>query len=175
MICGSRRITGCWIPRAPMKGFWWHLHVGSSLIHFLIFFIILITRWARTCSYGANIHQGHNSTNLPFPTGVSYRHRSWIHHSSSLYLCFGRAITCLFINSFSSFSRFLSLVHTGLTVINFRWNDSMSIILVYSWSFFIHFHWHSSVKSLHNNMWIAVDISWIKDYWNSNRFSQDIA
>ena len=20
-----------WIPRAPMKGFWWHLHVGSSL------------------------------------------------------------------------------------------------------------------------------------------------
>ena len=30
-ICGSPRITGCWIPRAPMKGFWWHLHVGSSL------------------------------------------------------------------------------------------------------------------------------------------------
>ena len=22
--------TGSWIPRAPMKGFWWHLHVGSS-------------------------------------------------------------------------------------------------------------------------------------------------
>ena len=21
-----------WIPRAPMKGFWWHLHVGSSII-----------------------------------------------------------------------------------------------------------------------------------------------
>ena len=33
-ICGSPRITGCWIPRAPMKGFWWHLHVGSSLISF---------------------------------------------------------------------------------------------------------------------------------------------
>ena len=32
MICGSRRITGSWIPRAPMKGFWWHLHVGSSIL-----------------------------------------------------------------------------------------------------------------------------------------------
>ncbi len=29
-ICGSPRITGSWIPRSPMKGFWWHLHVGSS-------------------------------------------------------------------------------------------------------------------------------------------------
>lgn len=31
MICGSPRITGSWILRAPTKGFWWHLHVGSSL------------------------------------------------------------------------------------------------------------------------------------------------
>ena len=23
-----------WIPRAPMKGFWWHLHVGSSVNRF---------------------------------------------------------------------------------------------------------------------------------------------
>ena len=30
MICGSRRITGSWIQRAPMEGFWRHLHVGSS-------------------------------------------------------------------------------------------------------------------------------------------------
>ena len=29
-ICGSPRITGSWIPRAPTKGFRWHLHVGSS-------------------------------------------------------------------------------------------------------------------------------------------------
>ena len=26
---GSPGITGSWIPKAPMKGFWWHLHVGS--------------------------------------------------------------------------------------------------------------------------------------------------
>ena len=31
LIKGSPGITGSWIPRAPMKGFWWHLHVGSSL------------------------------------------------------------------------------------------------------------------------------------------------
>ena len=36
MIGGSRRITGSWIPRAPMKGFWWHLHVGSSLTSYLL-------------------------------------------------------------------------------------------------------------------------------------------
>ena len=30
MIKGSPGITGSWIPRAPMKGFWWHLHVGST-------------------------------------------------------------------------------------------------------------------------------------------------
>ena len=29
MICGSRRPTGSWILRAPIKGFWRHLHVGS--------------------------------------------------------------------------------------------------------------------------------------------------
>ena len=28
-ICGSPRITGSWIQRAPIKGIWWHLNVGS--------------------------------------------------------------------------------------------------------------------------------------------------
>jgi len=31
MICGSQRIIGSWILRAPMKGLWWHLHVGSPI------------------------------------------------------------------------------------------------------------------------------------------------
>jgi len=31
LIKGSPGITGSWIPRAPMKGFWGHLHVGSSV------------------------------------------------------------------------------------------------------------------------------------------------
>ena len=30
LITSSPGITGSRIPRAPMKGFWWHLHVGSS-------------------------------------------------------------------------------------------------------------------------------------------------
>ena len=34
LIKGSPGITGSWIPRAPMKGFWWHLHVGSSVNRF---------------------------------------------------------------------------------------------------------------------------------------------
>ena len=29
---GSQRITGCWMPRAPMKAFSWHLHVVSPLL-----------------------------------------------------------------------------------------------------------------------------------------------
>ena len=29
MICGSPRITGSWIPRAPTEGLWWHIHVDS--------------------------------------------------------------------------------------------------------------------------------------------------
>ena len=32
LTCGSPRITGSWIPRAPTKGLWWHLNVGSSII-----------------------------------------------------------------------------------------------------------------------------------------------
>ena len=32
LIKGSPGITGSWIPRAPMKGFRWHLHVGSSFV-----------------------------------------------------------------------------------------------------------------------------------------------
>ena len=30
------RITGSWIPRAPTKGLWWHLHVGSSISSFFL-------------------------------------------------------------------------------------------------------------------------------------------
>ena len=30
LIKGSPGITGSWIPRAPMKGFFWHLHVVST-------------------------------------------------------------------------------------------------------------------------------------------------
>jgi len=39
LICGSPRITGSWIPRAPTEGFWWHLHVGSfqcQLLHCIL-------------------------------------------------------------------------------------------------------------------------------------------
>ena len=38
-ICGSQRITGSWIPRSPLKEFWWHLHVGSFSFIFSSFFI----------------------------------------------------------------------------------------------------------------------------------------
>ena len=47
-ICGSPRITGSWIPRAPMKGFCWHLHVGSSrspLSHLMDRFFISVSLW----------------------------------------------------------------------------------------------------------------------------------
>ena len=32
----SRNKLKKWQPRAPMKGFWWHLHVGSSLTSYLL-------------------------------------------------------------------------------------------------------------------------------------------
>ena len=49
LICGSRRITGSWILRARMKGFWRHLHVH-------IFSILSYERtWKRKwiCSLGS--------------------------------------------------------------------------------------------------------------------------
>ena len=40
-IEGSPGITGSWIPRALMKGFSWHLHVGSSF--FFFYFVAFIS------------------------------------------------------------------------------------------------------------------------------------
>ena len=65
-ICGSPRITGSWIQRAPIKGIWWHLNVGS-----LVFSAIRKTHvdYLTLLSTG-NVREDHQMASL-FPWLIS--------------------------------------------------------------------------------------------------------
>ena len=47
------QITGSWIPRAPIKGFWWHLHVGSLIVGFVKYprLIVTFSRFLESTGY----------------------------------------------------------------------------------------------------------------------------
>ena len=107
MICGSRRITGSWISRAPMKGFWWHLHVGSSILWCHLLGILEL----ELIFVSFNVDQ--RSRRLPSWVFLRYRNSS-----SSLIKFF---LTCAWILLMGTWNHFLFILFLfGLVIIRLR-------------------------------------------------------